>query len=45
MKQKQKDGYEFEVEENQHHIFIRKDGEYVGMVSPKELKNLGVIEE
>ena len=44
MKTKQKDGYEFDVKENFHTVFVKKDGEIVGAFTPTELKNLGVIE-
>jgi len=45
MRQEQTDGYEFDVQENLHTVFIRKDGDIVGAVRPTQLKRLGLIEE
>ena len=45
MEAKQKDGYVFDVKENLHTVFIKKDGEIVGAFSPTTLENLGIIKE
>ena len=45
MEAKQKDGYVFDIKENLHTVFIKKDGEIVGSFRPKALENLGIIKE